>query len=265
MLMEFFTEASCFKELDIKQNDLYKVVQKMEYKRLEQNKFIFHIGDVGDYFYILIHGKVQLLLPNPQIPQIQRNINFYKNRISVERRSEELFEDNEKTIANMKKIIQELEEQLEKMPALTPTGVIDPVKAFGERSLLKDLPRAGSTKCLTECYFAIVSKDSYIKLLRKVENENGAQMTRFLKQIPYIRSWINREVAQLKYLMKVEKFEKRGFIVAKEGTKCDKIYIIKDGEFEIVKTDLSNLFYNSVAGTVALCESDKRTMIKSEF
>lgn len=35
MLMEFFTEASCFKELDIKQNDLYKVVQKMEYKRLE--------------------------------------------------------------------------------------------------------------------------------------------------------------------------------------------------------------------------------------
>jgi len=91
------------------------------------------------------------------------------------------------------------------------------------------------------------------------------QMTSFLKQIPYIRSWINREVAQLKYLMKVEKFEKRGFIVAKEGSTCDKIFIIKDGEFEIVKTDLNNLFYNSAAGTVAVCESDKRTMIKSEF
>lgn len=25
------------------------------------------------------------------------------------------------------------------------------------------------------------------------------------------------------------------------------------------------MFYNSVAGTVAVCESDKRTMIKSEF
>jgi hypothetical protein len=57
---------------------------------------------------------------------------------------------------------------------MTPAFVIEPVKSFGERSLLKDLPRAGTTKCLTECYFAIVSKESYLKLLRKVEVENNA-------------------------------------------------------------------------------------------
>lgn len=151
------------------------------------------------------------------------------------------------------------------MPDMTPALVIDPVKSFGERSLLKDLPRAGTTKCLTECFFAIVSKKSYIKLLRKVEIEIALQMMRFLRQIPYIKGWINREVSQLKYLMQIEKFDKRGQLLAKEGTKCTKIYIIKDGEFEIVKTDLTNVFYNSVAGTVAVCESDKRTMIKSEY
>lgn len=70
MLMEFFTEASCFKELDIKQQDLYKVVQKMEYKRMVARQVIFNIGDVGDYFYILIHGRVQLFLPNSNIPGV---------------------------------------------------------------------------------------------------------------------------------------------------------------------------------------------------
>jgi CRP-like cAMP-binding protein len=44
----------------------------MEYKRLAANEVIFNIGDVGDYFYILIHGKVQLMLPNPEIQGIIR-------------------------------------------------------------------------------------------------------------------------------------------------------------------------------------------------
>jgi CRP-like cAMP-binding protein len=70
MLMEFFTQANCFIELGIQKDDLFKVVQHMEYKRLAANEVIFNIGDVGDYFYILIHGKVQLLLPNPEIQGI---------------------------------------------------------------------------------------------------------------------------------------------------------------------------------------------------
>ena len=59
------------------------------------------------------------------------------------------------------------------MPEMTLAFTIDPVKSFGERSLLKEQPRAGTTKCFTECYFAIVSKESYLKLLKKVENETN--------------------------------------------------------------------------------------------
>jgi hypothetical protein len=45
MLMEFFASASCFREIDIKLQDLSKVVQKMEYKRMQANETIFSIGD----------------------------------------------------------------------------------------------------------------------------------------------------------------------------------------------------------------------------
>ena len=110
-------------------------------------------------------------------------------------RNPDEFEDSAKNVANLRQQIKDLEQQLENIPTMTPALVIDPVKSFGERSLLKDLPRAGTTQCLTECYFAIVSKESYIKLLRKVEIEINLQMMRFLRQIPYIKGWINREVS----------------------------------------------------------------------
>jgi CRP-like cAMP-binding protein len=67
----------------------------------------------------------------------------------------------------------ELEEVLQTLPKLSPILVIEPVRSFGERSLLRDLPRAGTTVCITDCYFAIVSKTSYLRLLRKVETEQN--------------------------------------------------------------------------------------------
>ena len=81
MLIEFFMQASCFKELDIKESDLHKVVQKMEYKKCKEKETIFEIGDQGDTFYILVHGRVQLFLPNPDIQAVQRQISEYQMQI----------------------------------------------------------------------------------------------------------------------------------------------------------------------------------------
>ena len=64
---------------------------------------------------------------------------------------------------------------------MVPMLVIEPVQSFGERALLKEKPRAGTTVCLTDCYFAIVSKESYLRLLRKVELEMNSQMMQFLR------------------------------------------------------------------------------------
>jgi cAMP-dependent protein kinase regulator/cGMP-dependent protein kinase 2 len=143
--------------------------------------------------------------------------------------------------------------------------VYEPLKSFGEKSLINQKPRAGTTKCLTDCFFALVSKESYEYVLRRVEMESSYIMMTFLKQIPYIRGWISREVAQMKYLMKSETYLKRGTVLAKEGSKCTKVFIFREGEFEVVKENLNNVYYNSHAGTVAIGESDGKTLIKSNF
>lgn len=104
-----------------------------------------------------------------------------------------------------------------------------------------------------------------MKLLRKVEVENNVQMMNFLRQIPYIKSWVAKEVTQMKYLMKPERYEKRGLVLAKEGTPCDRIFIFREGEFEIIKESLGNVFYNEHANTVAVMESNGKTLIKSSY
>ena len=46
------------------------------------------------------------------------------------------------------------------------------------------------------------------------------------------------------YNCKEVTFEARGRLIAKEGALCDKVYIVAEGEVEIVKTDLNAIFMN---------------------
>ena len=69
----------------------------------------------------------------------------------------------------LESLIRALSGRIEKYPKLVPMIVIEPVKSFGERALVKQRPRAGTAVCLTDCYFATVNKESYMKLLRRVE------------------------------------------------------------------------------------------------
>ena len=50
----------------------------MEYRAGKAEEFIFNKGDKGDFFYIMIYGKLNIFLPNPDISQIQRTIDLIK-------------------------------------------------------------------------------------------------------------------------------------------------------------------------------------------
>ena len=42
-------------------------------------------------------------------------------------------------------------------------------QAFGELALINDKPRAATVMCLTQCYFATISREQYDKALNKIE------------------------------------------------------------------------------------------------
>ena len=71
------------------------------------------------------------------------------------------------------------------------------------------------------------------------------QKVKFLRQIPYISTdWKNKEVEKFVYHCKVKNIDSRGRLIAKEGNLCDKVYIVAEGEVEIVKTDLNAIYMN---------------------
>ena len=79
-----------------------------------------------------------------------------------------------------------------------------------------------------------------------------------MRQIPYIGTdWKNKEVEKFVYHCKKIEFESRGRVIAKEGSLCDKVYIVAEGEVEVVKTDLNAIFMNYQAGIIGVKEMNK--------
>ena len=54
------------------------------------------------------------------------------------------------------------------------------------------------------------------------------------------------------------------FYIFKEGDNSEKFVVIKNGEFEIAKTDLRNVYFNKTSGIVGIKEANiQGTMIRS--
>ena len=60
----------------------------------------------------------------------------------------------------------------------------------------------------------------------------------------------------MKEFFKVKEIENRGQYVFKEGDACEKFIVVKSGEFEIVKTDLRNVYFNPASGIVGIKEDN---------
>ena len=60
-------EVQFFQEREIKDQDFLEIVSALKYETFKRKQVIFHFGDLGDKFYILIQGEVGVLIPNPKI------------------------------------------------------------------------------------------------------------------------------------------------------------------------------------------------------
>ena len=44
-------------------------------------------------------------------------------------------------------------------------------QSFGELALLNNAPRAATIFCLSDCYFATLDKEDYVRVLKKVDKK----------------------------------------------------------------------------------------------
>ena len=70
-MIRYFQKIHVFKKHGIDGGDLEKVIQPMTHMYAPKKTVIFKYQDEGDVFFIIISGKIQLWLPNPEIDAVK--------------------------------------------------------------------------------------------------------------------------------------------------------------------------------------------------
>lgn len=107
-------------------------------------------------------------------------------------------------------------------------------KAFGELALINNKPRLATVKCVSDCHFAVISKNVYERILKKIEVKNQNKLVDFFQHLPFFAGWSRTALAKLKYVFHPREFQ-IGQKVVLEGDSCDKIILIRTGEFKVLK------------------------------
>ena len=112
------------------------------------------------------------------------------------------------------------------------TGQYTAGGSFGEKALLsKDSRRGATIKAITDCYLGVLSKDTYDLTIGKIQKNQVEDLIEFLRTLPLFHRWTRNGLGNLYYFFKKETFFKNE-LVYQQDSKCDKIYIVFDGEFQ---------------------------------
>ena len=106
-------------------------------------------------------------------------------------------------------------------------------ESFGELALLHGAPRSGTVKAITECGLWVLERKNFRKIVDHITKMNFEENKTFIQSVPILNSIEHYQQAILCVSLIKETFEEGKFIV-KEGESADCIYIVKEGEVNIV-------------------------------
>ena len=161
---------------------MLKGISTFSCEYLEKNKVLFDIGERGRTFYIVLSGKCQLYVPNPEllakrhavkdlnekIKQLQKGvqqIDGSKDGMTIKASIEKL--NIQSAIKRAKDEIRNIENRVQTLPDLAPILVYEAGMTFGELALIQKKGRSGTIVTLSDCHFAVINADTYEKMLKK--------------------------------------------------------------------------------------------------
>ncbi|KAL4485074.1 hypothetical protein ABPG72_014594 [Tetrahymena utriculariae] len=201
------------------------LLTQMKVESHEKNSVIFHYGEYGNKYYILLKGKLDLMMPKsecieennnkiekklPQIPYFQE----YKNI------PEEL--PDEKFEQYMERIY----------PRLGHIKTFVPGEAFGEIALMTNQQRTGSIIAREHSYTLVITKSAFHELLGKFHEFMQMQKLIFLQQFFFLKQIPSSKLLSMIQLMKIFTFQ-RNNVIYNQNQSISGIYFIKEGEVQI--------------------------------
>ena len=66
-MSKIINDIKFFKQRNIKQNELVELVSAFKFEEFEAGEDVINHGESGDKFYIILKGKVKVMIPNPKV------------------------------------------------------------------------------------------------------------------------------------------------------------------------------------------------------
>ncbi|CAI2377406.1 unnamed protein product [Moneuplotes crassus] len=194
--IQLFKDKSVIKKEEDRQDLIDEICGIIKFEEFTQGKRVFRFGDYGDKFYIICKGTVSVHIP-----------------------------------------IKVSAETIESSPAkkkLIEVAQLQKGQCFGDMALIDYKPRSATIKCITDCFFAVVSKQDYKKIVGKLYKKIRERIHNLIRGVPYFADLKMNDLKKLSaYFEEIEYI--RNNTIIKQNEQADNVYLVKEGEFEVLK------------------------------
>eukprot|EP00359_Climacostomum_virens_P001318 CAMPEP_0204897990 /NCGR_PEP_ID=MMETSP1397-20131031/1033_1 /ASSEMBLY_ACC=CAM_ASM_000891 /TAXON_ID=49980 /ORGANISM="Climacostomum Climacostomum virens, Strain Stock W-24" /LENGTH=479 /DNA_ID=CAMNT_0052065777 /DNA_START=438 /DNA_END=1873 /DNA_ORIENTATION=+ len=216
-----------------------RLCSRMTLRSYEAGQYIFNFNDPGDFFCVILKGKVSVQVPeNTNVNSLRRNtlINLRPEKrpstfvvvaspdadAATERSAEhnELAEDLKVELPRRKNTI-----------ILNEVATLEAGSVFGELSLISGQPRVASVQCKDPTYCAVLSRQDYQELLGAYEQQKLNEKIAVLASLPLFKGWTQSYLKKQHFYFTEVTFH-RHQTVFQQGRPANYLYIIKEGEFK---------------------------------
>eukprot|EP00456_Euglypha_rotunda_P018235 TRINITY_DN1642_c0_g1_i2.p1 TRINITY_DN1642_c0_g1~~TRINITY_DN1642_c0_g1_i2.p1 ORF type:complete len:443 (-),score=99.44 TRINITY_DN1642_c0_g1_i2:23-1162(-) len=108
--------------------------------------------------------------------------------------------------------------------------------AFGELALMYNTPRAATVKAIEDSVCWVVDRNTFRRVIKDLSGKKLARYVEFLKKVDLLSPLAGYEREKIAEALEKAKY-KSGEVIFKQGDEGDAMYIIRQGEVEITKTE----------------------------
>lgn len=198
-LAAYLDNLKFFSELEERSEVVRACCRHLTYEGGGKGTTVFHKGDSGDKFYIILSGCLGVYIQTT----VKREV-LQEAGIALVKSSLELQEVRELRAGD----------------------------TFGELALITNSLRAATVQCKTDCHLAVMGKADYLRLLGKLEQQKLQELVEFLQTLPLFRGWGKTSTQRISYYFTPVDYLRKQ-TVYRIHDPATQVYIVRYGEFEL--------------------------------